>query len=216
IESRYPDGTKPERTLIIIKPENWRFASARPGEILDMFSQTGLRIIGIKIMSFTLEQALEFYGPVEAVLKDKLSPVFGKKARECLEKEFQIKLPDYVGQALADSFGVYYAKDQFYQIVEFMSGQRPDITENRPVKCMIVVYEGENAVQKIRNILGPTDPAKAPGGTIRREFGSNVMVNAAHASDSAESFEREKAIVAIEKNDSLKILEDYITAVSAS
>jgi nucleoside diphosphate kinase len=65
---------------------------------------------------------------------------------------------------------------------------------------MILVYEGVNAVKKIREVLGPTDPLKAPGGTVRREFGSNVMVNTAHASDSPESFERERIIVNIEEN----------------
>jgi hypothetical protein len=41
--------------------------------------------------------------------------------------------------------------------------------------------KGVDAVRKIREVLGPTDPSKAPPGTIRREFGSTIMVNAAHA-----------------------------------
>ncbi len=49
------------------------------------------------------------------------------------------------------------------------------------------VYQGVDAVRKIREVLGPTDPSKAPPGTIRREFGSTIMVNAAHASDSPEN-----------------------------
>jgi len=44
---------------------------------------------------------------------------------------------------------------------------------------------------KIREVLGPTDPAKAPPGSIRREFGSTIMVNAAHASDSPDNARRE-------------------------
>jgi nucleoside diphosphate kinase len=58
--------------------------------------------------------------------------------------------------------------------------------------------------------LGPTDPLKAPDGTVRREFGSNVMVNTAHASDSRESFEREKVIVKIEENSLSSIIREYI------
>jgi nucleoside diphosphate kinase len=91
-----------------------------------------------------------------------------------------------------------------------MSGHRPDKTETRAVKCMIVVYEGGNAVKKVRDVLGPTDPLKAPAGTIRREFGSNVMVNAAHASDAVESFRREQAIVKIGENDTARLIEDYL------
>jgi nucleoside diphosphate kinase len=205
----YPDRSKIERTLVILKPDNWVFASARPGTIIDMFSQTGLRIIGIKIHHFTLEAALDFYGPVEDVLKSKLAPVFGKKAKETLEHDFSIKLNADVEKALSDSFGAEYARDQFYQIVEFMSGHRPDKTESHAVKCMVVIYEGEGAVQRIRDVLGPTDPTKAPGGTIRREFGSNVMVNAAHASDAPESFAREQKIVKIHENDCASLIDEY-------
>jgi nucleoside diphosphate kinase len=50
-------------------------------------------------------------------------------------------------------------------------------------------------VTKIREILGATDPNKARPGSIRREFGTNIMVNAAHASDSAENARREMKIL---------------------
>ena len=75
---------------------------------------------------------------------------------------------------------------------------------------MIIIYEGENAVRKIRDVLGPTDPLKAPDGTIRREFGSSVMVNSAHASDSTESYEREKEIIKTEENSMVSIIDDYL------
>jgi nucleoside diphosphate kinase len=78
------------------------------------------------------------------------------------------------------------------------------------VKCMILIYEGENAVEKIRDVLGPTDPLKAPGGTVRREFGSNVMVNTAHASDSDESYMREKDIVKVDENTLLDLVNAYL------
>ena len=78
------------------------------------------------------------------------------------------------------------------------------------VKCMILVYEGENSVAKIRDVLGPTDPLKAPGGTVRREFGTNVMVNTAHASDSAENAKREMGIIKISENACRHILVNYL------
>ena len=56
---------------------------------------------------------------------------------------------------------------------------------------MVLVLEGENAVERIRNILGPTDSQKAPAGTIRGDFGSDKMRNRAHASDSKETAEVE-------------------------
>ena len=212
----YPDPSKIERTLVIIKPDNWKHNSSRPGAIIDMFSRTGLRIIGIKIHRFSLAEAMEFYGPVETVLKKNLAPNFGKQAREILEKEFKFTLSVEAEKILSESFGIECAKNQFAQIVEFMSGKRPgscppeEMKKPGDVKCMILVYEGENAVKKIRDVLGPTDPLKAPDGTVRREFGSNIMVNTAHASDSRESYEREKDIVNIGENPLSSLVRAYV------
>ena len=202
----HPDPSVIEQTLVIIKPDNWANSSARPGSVIDMFSRTGLRIVGIKVHHFSLAEAMEFYGPVEAILQKKLAPVFGRKAKELLEEKFNLTLNEETATALNASFGAEYAKDQFAQIVEFMCGKRPgdcsggEADKPGSVKCMILIYEGENAVAKIRDVLGATNPDEALEGTIRREFGSNVMVNTAHASDSAESFIREKGIVKADKN----------------
>lgn len=214
----YPDPSKIEHTLVILKPDNWNFASGRPGTIIDMFSRTGLRIVGTKVFRFSLNQALEFYGPVEDALKSKLAPLFGQKAKEILEREFSIPLDQDMEKALSECFGREYAREEFYKIVKFMSGKRPGISSagdaDKPgdVKCMILVYEGVNAIQKIRDVLGPTDPLKAPGGTVRREFGSNVMINTAHASDSPESYEREKKIVRVDENPVLSIIGEYLAS----
>lgn len=210
----YPDPSKIEKTLVIIKPDNWTYNSSRPGTIIDMFSRTGLRIIGIKVHRFSLAEALDFYGPVETVLREKLADNFGKKAQELLEKEFNFRMSDNLIQILRKNFGEECASDQFHQIVEFMSGKRPagqskeELEKQGDVKCMILIYEGENAIKKIRDVLGSTDPLKAREGTIRREFGSNVMVNTAHASDSTESFEREKNIVRINHNSVVSIIRE--------
>lgn len=212
----YADPSKIERTLVIIKPDNWTYNSSRPGTIIDMFSRTGLRIIGIKVHRFSLAEALDFYGPVESVLKEKFAISYGNKAQELLEKEFGVKLDQETKNILTTGFGAECAKDKFYQIVEFMSGKRPGLytTEEmqKPgsVKCMIIVYEGENAVNKIREVLGSTDPMQASFGTVRREFGSNVMVNTAHASDSVESYERENSIVRINHNSVVSIIRENV------
>jgi nucleoside diphosphate kinase len=212
----YPDPSKIEQTLVIIKPDNWTYASSKPGTIIDMFSRTGLRIIGIKVHHFSLAEALDFYGPVEKALEEKLAPLFGKKARECLEGAFQIQLDDPMERVLIENFGTAYARHQFRNIIEFMSGRRPESCPpeeaHKPggVMCMILIYEGESAIAKIRTVLGPTDPLKAPEGTVRREFGSNVMANTAHASDSRESVEREKKIVKIDENTMGDIIGAYL------
>ena len=212
----YPNPEKIEKTLVIIKPDNWRYPSSRPGTILDMFSRTGLRIVGCKIYQMSVNEGLEFYGAVENALKEKLGPGMGTKAVAYLEEKFDMELPEETSKIIKREFGNAFAYDQFSKIVEFMTGRTPDDCplEERDasgrVKCMILVYEGENAVDKIREVLGPTDPTKAPGGTVRREFGHDVMVNTAHASDSVESAEREFKVVKVQKNKCAKLIKDWL------
>jgi nucleoside diphosphate kinase len=212
----YPDSAKIEQTMVILKPDNWNYASSKPGTIIDMFSRTGLRIVGIKIFRFSMNQALDFYGPVEPALTAAFAPIIGRKAREILEKDFDCTLSEDTGRILVESFGRKYAREQFLKIVEFMSGRRPNTCPadeaDKPgnVKCMILIYEGEHAIQKIRDVLGPTDPLEAPDGTVRREFGISTMENTAHASDSVENCEREKRIVKINENSLIPIIEEYL------
>jgi nucleoside diphosphate kinase len=205
-----------EQTLVIIKPENWRGPSVRPGNIIDMFSRTGLRIVGCKIFQMSVAQGLEFYGPVQGVLRGKLAPNIGAKAMAILEKELEFHLAENVLDDLTDIVGRRWADNQFNRIIEFMTGRRADtcpedeLEATGKAKCMIVIYDGPDAVNKIRNVLGPTDPNQAPGGTIRKEFGQDVMVNTAHASDSPENAVREMGIVRIEDNPIFEIVQTFM------
>lgn len=60
---------------------------------------------------------------------------------------------------------------------------------------VFAVLEGDNAIARWRRLLGPTDPAQAPEGTIRGDFGTVLPDNAAHGSDSSESAAREIELV---------------------
>jgi nucleoside-diphosphate kinase len=53
--------------------------------------------------------------------------------------------------------------------------------------CLPMVLEGENAIARVRELMGATDPAKAASGTIRKDFASSIEANAVHGSDSPES-----------------------------
>ncbi|MCX8107910.1 MAG: nucleoside-diphosphate kinase, partial [Verrucomicrobiae bacterium] len=211
----YPAGQQPERTLVLIKPENFRFPTGRPGNMIDFFSRTGLFIVGIKVHRMSVAQAMEFYAPVRENLRTALKDRVSVKAKEVLEKELGIVIPDNVQQQLGELLGPLYGESQFENIVRFMSGRSPrecnpsQITEPGTEKCIALVYEGVNAVAKIRAVLGPTDPSKAPPGSIRREFGANIMVNAAHASDSVESAQREMRIVDVGENLFRRIVEEF-------
>jgi nucleoside diphosphate kinase len=204
-----------ERTLVIIKPDNFKFPSGRPGNILDIFSRTGLAITAIKVHRMTVAQAEEFYGPVRQILREKLGASMGERARDLLNSALNIQLTPEVEQQLAGMLGPMAGEQQFSSIVKFMTGRAPNevSAESRhepgTEKCIILVYEGIEAVRKIREVLGPTDPAKAPPGSIRREFGSTIMVNAAHASDSPDNARREMGIVQIRENNFKTLIESF-------
>jgi nucleoside diphosphate kinase len=211
----YPPGQLGERTLVLIKPDNFKFPTGRPGNVIDFFSRTGLYIVGVKVLHMSLAQAMEFYGPVHEVLRTKLKDGIAERAKNILEKELGFRIPPEQQQALGDILGPLHGDNQFENIMRFMTGftpsERKTEAERRlpgSQKCIALVYEGVNAIRKIRDVLGPTDPSKAPTGSIRREFGSNITVNAAHASDSVENAQREMKIVNPGDNNFRQVVEE--------
>jgi len=53
--------------------------------------------------------------------------------------------------------------------------------------CIPMVLEGENAIQRWRDLMGATDPAKAAPSTIRKDFASSIEANAVHGSDAPDT-----------------------------
>jgi nucleoside diphosphate kinase len=211
----YPAGDKPQRTLVLIKPDNFRFATGRPGNVIDFFSRTGLYIVGIKVHRLSVAEAMEFYAPVKEVLRTRLKEVAASKTRALIEKELGFAVPLEQEHQLGEILGPIFADNQFANIIKFMSGRTPaectpeQLKEPGTEKCIALVYEGVEAVRKIRDVLGPTDPSKAPPGSIRREFGQTIMVNAAHASDSEENAQRELGIIRVGENNFRTTVEQF-------
>jgi nucleoside-diphosphate kinase len=76
----------------------------------------------------------------------------------------------------------HVADKPFYpEIEEFMSS----------VPVIAMVIEGDDIINKVRDMLGVTDSRKAAPGTLRATFGKDVMINVAHASDSKETAAKE-------------------------
>jgi len=80
--------------------------------------------------------------------------------------------------ALLREHYAHVATKPFYPDIEAFMSRRP---------VVLVALQGENVVQRVRDLLGPTDSRKAAKGTIRGDFGTDMMVNVAHASDSVEN-----------------------------
>jgi nucleoside-diphosphate kinase len=78
-------------------------------------------------------------------------------------------------------YAIHREKPFFNDLVEYII--------STPI--VAAVFEGEDAVERIREIMGATDPSKAAPGTIRAEYGLDIQQNATHASDSVENAEKE-------------------------
>ena len=74
-------------------------------------------------------------------------------------------------------YAVHRDRPFFAELTEFMSSG----------KIFVMVLEADNAIQKWRDTMGATDPAKAAPGSIRRDFGTSIGNNCTHGSDAPET-----------------------------
>lgn len=106
----------------------------------------------------------------------------------------------YIGPILAmiTQAGFRIAAMKYLQLSESQARAFYIVHKDRPfyhdlVKSMssgpivAAILEKENAVEDYRALIGPTDPAKAPDGTIRKLYGTTIEANAVHGSDSDEN-----------------------------
>jgi nucleoside-diphosphate kinase len=74
-------------------------------------------------------------------------------------------------------YAVHKERPFFGELTEFMSSG----------PCVLLALEAPEAIKKWRDTMGPTDPAKAAPGTLRRDFGESIGRNATHGSDAPET-----------------------------
>lgn len=80
----------------------------------------------------------------------------------------------------AEAEGFYHVHRErpfFNSLVDFMASG----------PCVPMVLEGDNAIARLRELMGATDPAKAAAGTIRKDFASSIEANRIHGSDAADT-----------------------------
>ncbi len=122
-----------------------------------------------------MEQTLSIIKP-DAVAKGVIGKIFDRFESNGLRIAATKKLQ--LSRMEAKSFyAVHKERPFFNDLVDFMiSG---------PV--VVSVLEGENAIQKNRDLMGATNPKEAKAGTIRADFAENIDANAVHGSDSLEN-----------------------------
>jgi len=199
---KYPPGSNIETCLIIIKPDNFEKPTRRPGNIIDVFSRTGLRIVGTKLFGMTVAQAEDFYGPLKSLFLTRLKPNLTQETYARLHNAFAFPFNMADAERIADMLAERNAVAELNRIVEYMTGVNPEEVPDPKQKaaasrskCLVMLYEGDNAISRIRRYLGSTDPTKAEPATVRSEYGRDLMRNGAHASDTVASSKRERKII---------------------
>jgi nucleoside-diphosphate kinase len=112
----------------------------------------------------------------DGVSKGLIGEVIGRFEKEGL-RVAALKMLALVKEEAEGFYAVHRSKPFFDSVTDFMS--------SGPV--VVMVLEGEGAIQKVRRIMGATKPEEAEEGTIRREFASSVEKNIVHGSDSPET-----------------------------
>jgi len=192
-----------ECSLVMLKPDNFYRPSRRPGNIIDTFSRTGLRIVGAKLFNMTVAQGEQFYGPLKDIFVDKLKFLVTNALVKQLDGVFDFEFTEADAEVLADHLAERNATAEFNKIVEYMTGVNPSKIDDQAkattskTTCLGLLYEGPGAIRKIREVLGATNPDQAEPGTVRSDFGRDLMRNGAHASDSPDNAIRERKIVGL-------------------
>ncbi|MHC4715668.1 MAG: nucleoside-diphosphate kinase [Planctomycetota bacterium] len=201
---KYPPGSNVESCLVMLKPDNFARPSRRPGNIIDVFSRTGLRIVATRLLNMTVAQADEFYGPLKALFRERLKDNVTQEVYGRLRDAFAFPFTMVDAERTADFLTERNAIAEFNRIVEYMTGVNPDEITDPELKktasrtrCLAMIYEGPDAISKIRATLGSTDPTKAEPATVRSDYGRDLMRNGAHASDSPASADRERKIIGL-------------------
>lgn len=128
-----------------------------------------------KHMTQTKEQTLSIIKP-DAVEQNQIGNIIEYFEREGLSI-VAAKMMHLSAEQAGEFYAVHKARPFFQELVDFMiSG---------PI--LVMVLEGENAIARNRQIMGPTDPSKAPAGTIRADFATSIDRNAIHGSDSPQT-----------------------------
>jgi len=126
-----------------------------------------------------------------------------------MEKSLVLIKPDAVERNLSgaiisrfESQGLKMVALKMLRMDKALAERHYDVHKDKPFFAGLVryitsgpivaaVFEGDGAVERIRKIMGATDPARAEEGTIRKDFGLDVERNSTHGSDSVENAEKE-------------------------
>ncbi len=126
-----------------------------------------------------IEQTLSIIKPdaVERNLAEKIKEKFLKEKLNII-KDKKIKISK---EEAAEFYRVHQTKSFYDKLCDYLS--------SGPI--VVMVLEGENAIQKNRDLMGSTNPKDAKDGTIRKLYGISIDKNSVHGSDSTDNARKE-------------------------
>lgn len=127
----------------------------------------------------SIEKSLIIIKP-DGVKKKVVGEIISRFEKENLTIE-KLKMEKISRELACRHYHEHRSKDFFDILIDYITSG----------PSVIMVLSGENAIFRIRKLMGPTDSRKAARGTIRGDFGVDVTVNVIHGSDSPESAGRE-------------------------
>lgn len=140
------------------------------------------RVCGIQNKEDFMEKTFVIVKP-NAMKKNKAGAIIERFQKEGL-KLIGLKMTHITKEKCEEFYKEHKERPFFAELVSFISSS--------PV--VLIALQGENAVLKVRDIMGDTDPKKAKSGTLRFEYGDSIGENAVHGSDSLNSAQRELAL----------------------
>ena len=173
---------KKEKTFVILKPD--AIQRGLVGNIIQRFEKIGLKIVAMKMILATEDQALNHYNKNEAWLKEKgeKNVIANRKAMGLpIEKE-----------------AIEYGRDILNGLVKYMVCS--------PV--IVLILEGNNAKSVVKRLVGGTEPATADTGTIRGDYsletymlcdadGGRAVRNIIHCTDPADGEKEAEREIAV-------------------
>ena len=126
-----------------------------------------------------IEKTLSIIKP-DAVKRNLIGNIINKIEEQDLVP-IEMKMLQLSEKESSKFYEIHKEKPFFTQLVDYMTSG----------KILVMVLEGDNAVNKYRDLIGSTDPNKAKEGSIRKLYALNTTQNSVHGSDSLENAKRE-------------------------
>ncbi len=193
-----------QTTLVLLKPETVAMRGRQPGNVIDAISRTGLKIVGARLVPMTVAKAEALYGPLKERFKVSLKGDLAREVYARLHAAFPFTFTMHDAELVSDLLAERNATAEFNRIIRYLTGVDPNEMANHDSRqtagrahCLALLYRGSDAVAKVRSVMVGINPIRTTTGDYRSEFARGLVRTGAHASETADQAERDRAVVGL-------------------